>query len=180
MKISRRTVIGSLGVAGIGLPALLRAQSTGFSEREILIGRVTPSESPPFSGMAMQRRTAADAYIAQVNAVGGVHGRKIRIIDRDDSYRPDKAAASVQELIESEGVFALLGAFGTPTLPMVMAKAESAGVPLVGAVTLSHEARDPVKRFVFPVRISALRETAHVVKHQRTLAVERFAVLSSQ
>ncbi|HSV34171.1 MAG TPA: ABC transporter substrate-binding protein [Ramlibacter sp.] len=180
MAISRRGVIISMGAAGIALPALAQAQAGGgVTDREILIGRTTPAGSP-FNEMARQRRAGADACMAQVNAAGGVHGRRIRIIDRDDAYQAEKAAISVRELVDQEGVFALLGAFGTPTLPVVMAKAEEAGVPLIGAGSLSNEARSPMKRHVFPVRAASTTEAAHAVKHQRTLAVERFAILSSK
>lgn len=177
MTLSRRTLL--LSCAAVW-PDCVRAQATpGLGEREVLIGRSTPASSP-FAEMARQRRTGADAWIARINAAGGVHGRRIRIIDRDDAYRADKAVSVADELLQREEVFALLGAFGTPTVPVIMAKAEAAGVPLVGASTLTNAPRDPVKRYVFPVRASALAEATHAVRHQRTLAVERFATLSSR
>jgi branched-chain amino acid transport system substrate-binding protein len=180
MAISRRELIISLGAAGAALPALTRAASSGApSDREILIGRTTPASSP-FAEMARQRRTGADACMARVNAAGGLHGRRLRIVDRDDAYQPEKASAAVRELLEQEGVFAMLGAFGTPTLPVVMARTEEAGVPLIGAGSLTNDARSPLKRHVFPVRAAPTAETAHAIKHQRTLAVERFAILSSK
>jgi ABC-type branched-subunit amino acid transport system substrate-binding protein len=156
------------------------AQDVGVTERTVLIGRVTPRGSPVFGAMAKQRTGAADAYIAAVNAAGGVNGRRIVLKDRDDAYNPEQAAREAKALIEEDKVFALLGAFGTPTLPVVMKLAESAGVPLVGAVTLSEEARVPLHRFVFPVRASALNETRTTVQHQLTLGINRFVVLSSK
>lgn len=179
MALNRRTLVSALGMASLCWPTLLRAQE-GVSPREVLIGRVTPSSSPLFGSMALQRRTAANAYIDFVNAQGGVHGRNLRVVDVDDAYDAEKASAATDHLVNVEHVFAMLGAFGSPTLPSVMRKIEAAGVPLVGAVTLSDEARTPFKRYVFPVRASSLVETAHVVKHQRTLTVERFAILSNK
>lgn len=176
--LGRRQFVGSLGALGLA-PALALAEN-GVSDREILIGRSTPASSPPFKDMALQRRTAADACIAALNAAGGVHGRRLRIVDRDDAYQAPKAEAVVRELIEKERVFAMLGAFGSPTLPAIIERVEAAGVPLIGAVTLGREAREPPKRFVFPVRISSQDETAHVVEHQRTIGMERFAVLASK
>ena len=111
---------------------------------------------------------------------GGVNGCRIVLRDRDDAYNPEQAAREAKALIEDDKVFALLGAFGTPTLPVVMRLAEAAGVPLVGTVTLSDEARVPLHRFVFPVRASALNETRTTVQHQLTVGINRFVVLSSK
>jgi branched-chain amino acid transport system substrate-binding protein len=180
MTISRRDLIISFGAASVGLPVAAQSAAHGIpSDSEILIGRTTPVSSP-FAEMARQRRTGADACVAMMNGAGGVHGRRVRIIDRDDGYQSDKASVAVSELVEREGVFAMLGAFGTPTLPVIMAKIEEAGVPLIGAGTLTNEARSPFKRHVFPVRAAPTTETAYSIRHQRTLGVERFAIVSSK
>ncbi len=174
--LSRRSVLKAMTFSGLA-PAVVRAEP-GVSDQEILIGRTTPA-SPPITEMTMQRRGGADACIAAVNAMGGIHGRRIRIIDRDDAYDAVRADANVRELIDNIGVFAMLGAYGTHTLPTIMSRVELAGVPLIGAVTLGRDDRDPPKRFVFPVRVSAQTETSHIVRHQRTLGVTRFAILAN-
>jgi len=157
-----------------------RGEEVGVSEHTILIGRLTPRGSANFAGMAKQRTEGADAYIASVNAAGGVHGRRIVLKDRDDAYDRERASREIKALIEEDKVFALLGAFGSPTLPVVMKQAEASGVPLIGAMTLSEEAREPAKRYVFPVRSSLLNQTRVTVEHQLTMGVTRFVVLSSK
>lgn len=177
MALDRRSLLAVL--ASGAAPSLLAQNAVpGVTDREILLGRITPSDSP-FADMARQRRLGADACIARINAGGGIHGRRIRMLDRDDGYRADKAAAAADELLQQQRVFALLGAFGTPTLPAIMDRAGAAGAPLVGANSLTNDARQPFKRHVFPVRAASLAEAAYVVRHQRTLAIERFAVLAS-
>lgn len=176
---SRRRALGIMGVGvSAGYPVWTRAEP-GVRDDELLIGRTTPA-SPPFTPTTMQRRVGANACIAAINAAGGIHGRKLRIVDLDDAYVPERAAANARQLIERDGVFALLGAFGTQTLGSVMKVVEDAGVPLVGATTLGREDRSPPKRYVFPVRVSAQAETAHAVRHQKTLGVERFVILASK
>jgi branched-chain amino acid transport system substrate-binding protein len=175
-KLVLSTLVASLSLVAA---SALQAQDVGVTANSILIGRVTPKSSI-FAGMQKQRTGAADAYIASVNAAGGVNGRKIVIKDRDDAYDPKKALAETKALIEEDKVFAILGAFGSPTLPVVMDLVEAAGVPLVGAVTLSNAAREPLKKYVFPVRASALKETRNTVAHEMTLGVSRFAVLASK
>jgi len=161
-------------------PLTRAAGQAGNDAGAILIGRLLPRTSPAFAGMATQRAEGADAYIAHVNATGGVGGRRIAIRDRDDGYSTEQAAREVQQLIDRDQVFAILGAFGTPTVPAVLKAVEKAGVPLVGAASISNEARRPPRKWVFPVRISAFEEAAATVRHQMTLGARRFLVLSSK
>ncbi len=170
-------LLAGLGFFMSSAPAFAATDETGVSANAIIIGRVTPRGSPVFGGMAKQRTGSADAYIASVNAAGGVHGRKLVIKDRDDAYKSDMAAVEVRQLIEEDKVVALMGSFGTPTLPFIMREAEAAKVPLIGATMLSNEARAPVKRYVFPVRISLTEEALAVVRHQTTIGVRKFVVL---
>ncbi len=179
MKLSNLVLSTLVASMSLLSASALYAQDVGVTANTILIGRVTPKSSI-FAGMQKQRTGGADAYIASVNAAGGIYGRKIVIKDRDDAYDPKKSLLETKALIQDDKVFALLGAFGTPTLPVVMDLAETMGVPLVGAVTLSDAAREPFKKLVFPVRASALKETRNTVAHELTLGVARFAVLSSK
>jgi ABC-type branched-subunit amino acid transport system substrate-binding protein len=55
------------------------------------------------------------AYFNYINANGGVNGRKITLISRDDRYFPVLAATQTTKLVLDDGVFALVGALGTAT-----------------------------------------------------------------
>ena len=163
------------------LPVAARAQrieENGVTPSTVLIGRLAPQSSKLFGAMARQRADGADAYIADVNAKGGIAGRRIVIKDRDDGYSAEQAQTEVTALIESDKVFALMGAFGTPTLATVMKATESRGVPLIGAMNVADDARRPPRRYVFPVRASSFTEAVATVKHQSTIGAKRFVVLS--
>jgi ABC-type branched-subunit amino acid transport system substrate-binding protein len=55
------------------------------------------------------------AYFSYINANGGVYGRKINLISRDDKYLPTLAATQTTNLVLKDNVFALVGALGTAT-----------------------------------------------------------------
>jgi ABC-type branched-subunit amino acid transport system substrate-binding protein len=55
------------------------------------------------------------AYFDYINANGGVYGRKIKLVVRDDKYLPTLAATQTTNLILKDNVFALVGALGTAT-----------------------------------------------------------------
>lgn len=59
----------------------------GVSDDEIRLGMVN-AQSGPAAGLGQGMHAGAQAYFARVNAAGGVHGRKISLLLRDDSYEP--------------------------------------------------------------------------------------------
>ena len=176
IRFTRRAASGALLSLGLGAGRALADEAPA----SILVGRVMPTGSPAFGAMARQHGSGAEACIAGVNAQGGVAGRRIVLRDRDDGYVAARAREQTRSLIEDEKVLALLGAVGTPTVPPIMEMAQQFGVPLVGAASVGNEARLPPRKFVFPVRMSALGEASAIVKHQATVGSRRFAVLSSK
>ena len=59
--------------------------------------------------------TGAKAYFDYVNEQGGVHGRKIEYIVKDDAYNPTNTSAVTNELVLKDEIFAMVGGLGTPT-----------------------------------------------------------------
>jgi ABC-type branched-subunit amino acid transport system substrate-binding protein len=86
----------------------------------------------PLSGPAAPWGTvlyAMNAYFQFINESGGVNGRKIQFIYRDDQYSPAKTPAVVRELVEKEQVFAIVGGIGTANGRAVADYLEQQGVP---------------------------------------------------
>lgn len=99
--------------AGIALAAGLigsaAAQTrTGVTDNEILIGMFSPL-SGALASYGTDPMNAARAYFDDVNAKGGIHGRKIRYLVEDDKCTPAETNTIVRKYVEVEKVFALLG-----------------------------------------------------------------------
>lgn len=155
------------------VPTALRQ---GVSPTEIRIGA-----SLPLSGHAaylgQETLRGATAYLNYVNANGGVHGRQINLVARDDGYDPPRCVANTQQLIIDDKVFALSCYVGTPTTAKILPMLEEARIPLVGAFTGANALRDPFQRYVINVRPSYYQETAQAVKHLvADLGIERIGV----
>ncbi len=60
-------------------------------------------------------RNSVQMAIDEANEAGGVNGRTIRLVAKDDRYDPQMAANEVRELVAQERVFAILSPLGTPT-----------------------------------------------------------------
>jgi len=89
------------------------AKMQGVTDTEILIGS-NNDLSGPFAAFGAPATQAAQMYFDEVNAAGGVHGRKIRFIVEDHGYQMPKAIAGMNKLINGDKVFAMLLSLGTP------------------------------------------------------------------
>jgi ABC-type branched-subunit amino acid transport system substrate-binding protein len=112
MPLNRRNlIIAAATLLGFATtPA--QAQSQGVSDTEILIGTHLDLSGPAAPGMPMLRN-GMQMRIDELNAAGGVHGRKIKLLVEDNGSQPQMAVRAVQKLTKSDNVFALLNPFGS-------------------------------------------------------------------
>ena len=151
--------------------------ATGITDDSILFG-----QSAAFTGPAGQLGTGMKlgiaAAFAEANRNGGVHGRRLELVSADDTYEPELAIANTTRLIEKDGVFALIGAVGTPTSRSAVPVAEEAGVPYVAPFTGAALLRDPQLSRVINLRASYNQETEEMVERlTEDLGITRIAVL---
>ncbi|WP_407178048.1 ABC transporter substrate-binding protein [Bradyrhizobium sp. STM 3562] len=106
---------------------------TGVTDAEIRIGNVE-AYSGPASAYGIIGKTE-DAYFKMVNDNGGVNGRKINFISYDDGYSPPKTVEQVRKLIESDEVFLVFNALGTPTQTAVQKYQNTKKVPQLFVAT---------------------------------------------
>jgi branched-chain amino acid transport system substrate-binding protein len=97
--MQRRTFLRSATVAAatLALPSVLRAQSGDT----IRIGFPGPTTGP-FGALAKDQQQGAIVAMEEINAKGGVLGRKLEVLFRDDELKPAVGAQRTKELIESE------------------------------------------------------------------------------
>lgn len=116
-KVSSMRVTGRLLFASIVAFASLGAMSEQradqpTSNNEIRIGNFVPYSGPLSEFGAIG--TAEAAYFDMVNDRGGINGRKIRFITRDDNSDPTAALELTRNLVEKDDVLLMFGSFGTP------------------------------------------------------------------
>jgi ABC-type branched-subunit amino acid transport system substrate-binding protein len=150
-------------LAGAG-PFYARAAEIGVSPDRILFGQAA-ALSGPSSALGQGMRHGILAAFAEINAKGGIHGRKLELISRDDGYDPDRSVAETVKLIEEDRVFALIGAVGTPTTTATVPIAKARNVPVVGPFTGAGFLRKPDLRNVVNIRASYGAEAEEWIKH---------------
>ncbi|UUY10360.1 ABC transporter substrate-binding protein [Pseudomonas sp. J452] len=163
-------------VWGFSPVAAVKAEP-GISAQEVRVGMVN-ALSGPAAGLGTGMKAGAEAYFTRVNAAGGVNGRRIVLVSRDDGYEPARTAAMTRELSESGNVFALLGYVGTPTSRAAMPIALRAEIPYLFPFTGAEVLRAPVHKWVFNVRASYFDETEEMVERMTAdLGITNVALL---
>ena len=157
----------AMGVALVlGLSGLALAE-TGVSDQEIVFGERS-AFSGPSVGLGVEVWRGHSAGFSEVNAAGGVQGRKLKLTVADDGYDAEKAAAAATKLITQDKVFALIGGVGTPTivkaLPVILKFNQTEGLFQFASFTGAQPQREPpYDKAVFNVRASYRQETKAMV-----------------
>jgi len=109
MRLRIRAVLAAM-LATAALPAAAQTMP-GVTATEIKVGQTAPFSGP--ASAYAKIATAEAAYIRMVNEQGGVNGRKINLIQLDDSYSPPKTIEQTRKLVEQEQVAIMFQTIGT-------------------------------------------------------------------
>lgn len=118
--ISRRPVSVAIAAAAAGLFGAVLSFAAhaegpytgpGVTATEIRIGQTMPYSGP--ASAYGQLGKAGEAYFRYVTEKGGINGRKIRLISRDDGYSAPKALEGTRKLVEDDDVAVIFGTLGT-------------------------------------------------------------------
>ncbi|MGL3109132.1 ABC transporter substrate-binding protein [Bradyrhizobium sp. BR 1432] len=111
MRMILKIVFAASLLAAPMLP-LAASETKDTGDGEIRIGNIMPY-SGPLTEFAPIGKTES-AYFDMINDRGGINGRKVRFISRDDGSNPRKALEQTRQLIEDDHVLLISGSFGTP------------------------------------------------------------------
>ena len=143
MFVKKLALIGAAIAIVSAPPALAQKQyGPGASDNEIKIGQ-TIAYSGPASAYGTLGKVEA-AYFKWLNETkGGINGRKITFISRDDAYSPPKAVENVRGLVESDEVALIFGVLGTPLNMAIRPYLNKQGVPQLFVAAGSSALNDP-------------------------------------
>lgn len=134
--------------AALALAATGAQAEMGVSADEIKIGGAHDLSGifAPFSVPAVK---AANLYFDEINAAGGVHGRKITYIVEDHGYQVPKAVQAANKLVNRDQVFAMLLNLGTPHNLAMFKLMGPKGVPNVSPLTAARQMVEPFEPWKF-------------------------------
>ena len=143
--LTAAAAIGLCAVLGAGLPA----------SAQIKIGSVL-SYTGPASFLGDPEKKTLEMYVADINAKGGVNGKKLQLFIYDDGANPNNARTFATRLIEQDKIDAMVGGSTTGATLAMIPLFEEAKIPfisLAGAVQIIQ----PVRKWVFKTPESGCR-----------------------
>ena len=171
MNFIRRFVL----FLGIFLPFSLQAE-TGVTVGEILIGQDIDM-SGTIAARMKPLMQAADAYIAQVNTHGGVHGRKIKVLRLDSVNKPDKTKENVKRLVEKDGVFAMWAISGTGNVGAALPYLTEQKVPLIGTTSGAESYYSKTHPYLINIKASYADEIHRIASHLNALGISKVGLI---
>jgi ABC-type branched-subunit amino acid transport system substrate-binding protein len=162
----------------VALPTVATAQGRvpGVTDTEIVIGLTAPMSGPAaiYGNLAL----AKEAWARYVNDSGGVHGRKLKVLLKDDGFNPARAVANLKEMKDS--VFLTTGLVGSAVANAARDEIAEARLPLVNAYASpqiwARQPRDKLK-YVFISYPDYADEADYLVTFSVTrLGAQRLAV----
>jgi branched-chain amino acid transport system substrate-binding protein len=126
------------------------AADPGVTDTEIVIGDVEPLTGPP-ALLGVAHTIGVKIAIGEINAAGGINGRKIKYILEDDGYVTARTIQGLRKVIDVDKAFALLGISGSGQSIAAMPVLEKSGIPTVISVGPVKPLWEPPRKNVFIV-----------------------------
>ncbi|HSW18309.1 MAG TPA: ABC transporter substrate-binding protein, partial [Ramlibacter sp.] len=159
-----------------GCTALPATAEPGVTAQKISLGMSAPLTGP-LSAYGTELQRGLKLGFAQANAAGGLGGREVELLVKDDAGDPTRALANTRALLQA-GVFALTGYHGAGAIEAVLPLVEQEGVPLVGVASSAETLREPPRRLVFNLRAGAREEAAAMVLQLDAVGLSEVAIIA--
>jgi ABC-type branched-subunit amino acid transport system substrate-binding protein len=174
-KMSKSFKVFGLAVTALALshwPALAQATKVtneGISASEIVIG-THQDLSGPIKVWGVPVSNGMKMAVEEINAAGGIQGRKLKLVLEDNGYDPKKAVLASQKMVERDKVFAMIGPMGSPTVLAAQDILFDAGVlqlfPLTAAeFTFKFDPAKPQERLKFNNLLPYVESTRAALKY---------------
>lgn len=168
-----RKALRPLIAASLALFACAAKSEEGVTPDTITLTRVIALKGPS-GAKGREQEAALQAYLAAVNAEGGVHGRKIRLLTTDEDLRTDEAMKRIAQEQRPFALFLMGGAIGSA---VAVKYATPLKIPFVAPNTGAVVFQQSTNRYVFNVRATYRDEVLAAVRHFVLVKQQRMALL---
>ncbi len=140
--------LGIAALAALAAAGAASAQTQGVSKNEIVIGTMQDL-SGPIVAFSKQLVAGMTMRVDEINAQGGINGRKLKLVVEDHGYDPKKAVLATQKLVQKDKIFAMVGTIGTPTSLASMPILFDKNIPHLFPLTAAREMYEPLHRLKY-------------------------------
>jgi ABC-type branched-subunit amino acid transport system substrate-binding protein len=161
--------VSALALTHLPVAAQTKVTNDGITPTEIVVG-THQDLSGPIKGWGVPVSNGMKMAVEEINAAGGVQGRKIKLIVEDSGYDPKKAVLASQKMVERDKIFAMIGPMGSPTVLAAQDILFDAGVlqlfPLTAAeFTFKFDPAKPQERLKFNNLLPYVESTRAALKY---------------
>ena len=110
--------------------------------QEILLGNLFAGAGP-FATLAKTNEIAAQMAVEEINAAGGVNGKKLKIVSFDTASKPEQAVVGVRKLAEDDKVMAIIGPFSSGECRVAFPVGERTGVVMMSMASSAPKLAEP-------------------------------------
>jgi branched-chain amino acid transport system substrate-binding protein len=165
--------VGALALTHLPASAQTKITNQGISADEIVIG-THQDLSGPIKVWGVPVSNGMKMAVEEINAAGGINGRKIKMVLEDSGYDPKRAVLASQKMVERDKVFAMVGPMGSPTVLASQDVLFDAGVmqlfPLTAAeFTFKFDPAKPQERLKFNNLLPYVESTRAGLKYMMEL-----------
>jgi len=174
LRTLRCGIVLALGAACTGGES---AEVPGVTDSTITLGTWAPLTGPAALWGAVGR--GAEGYFRMISdEEGGIHGRRINVIVRDDGYQPSRTVPAVREMAERDRVFAFVSSVGTAPGLAVKSYLEEQRIPFITPATGNHNFTHPPSPVIYSTFPLYVDEAASLVTYAvDSLGLSRLAVV---
>src|SRR5271157_849906 len=115
----------------------------GAAQAQDLTLGYLPALAGPFATLSRTDEIAAQIAIEEINAGGGIAGKKLRIVSFDTSGKPDQAVVGLNKLAEDDKVMAVIGPFSSAECRVVFPAGERAGIVTMSMASSAPKLAEP-------------------------------------
>jgi branched-chain amino acid transport system substrate-binding protein len=170
LDYGRAALIGAaIALVPGGVGAQTKVTNQGVTPSEIALG-THQDLSGPVKGWGVAVANGMKMAVDEINAAGGIQGRKIKLVVEDSGYDPKRAVLASQKLIEKDQVFSMVGPMGSPTVLAAQDIVLEAGVPQLFPLTAAQftfkfDPAKPQERLKFNNLLPYVESTRAAVKY---------------
>ena len=170
--LKRRGLLAATAAASLTLPGLSWAAGD-----DIVVGQIGPFTGTPVPG-APEINLGIKAAFAQVNASGGINGRKLTLFELDDGFKEDGFVRQFAEAMKKKPV-ALLSPVGTNAVQRMLDDKllDQNDMVVINAVPGAESLRNPGHPKLFHIRAGDRQQIERIVRHAATLGMTQMVVL---
>jgi branched-chain amino acid transport system substrate-binding protein len=148
-----------------------------FAEDSIKVGALL-SVTGPASNLGAPEAKTLQMLVDDMNAKGGIIGKKIELIIKDTGSSPEKAVSFAKQLIEEEKVFAIIGP-STSGETMAVKNIAEEGKTILLSCAAAEVIVNPLAKYVFKVAPKDSFAAMEIFQQMKKMGISKIGVLSS-